>query len=124
MDASKVLSILYSEIHSVVVGMIDSEGHPSSTFVKDDETWHKRNSAYQEFLKQAIAQRPVFLELGVGFDTPGIIRYPFERIAAANPDAMLIRVNQENAEASYTDLNNILSIQQDLKAAVDNIKHS
>jgi hypothetical protein len=124
MDASKVLSILYSEIHSVVVGMIDSEGHPSSTFVKDDETWHKRNSAYQEFLKQAIAQRPVFLELGVGFNTPGIIRYPFERIAAANPDAMLIRVNQENAEASYTDLNNILSIQQDLKAAVDNIKHS
>lgn len=124
MDASKILSILYSEIHSVVVGMIDSEGHPSSTFVKDDETWHKRNSVYQEFLKQATAQRPVFLELGVGFNTPGIIRYPFERIAAANPDAMLIRVNQENAEASYTDLNNILSIQQDLKAAVDKIKHS
>lgn len=94
-----------------------------NTFV-EDETWHKRNSVYQEFLKQAMAQRPVFLELGVGFNTPGIIRYPFERIAAANPDAMLIRVNQENAAASYTDLNNILSIQQDLKAAVDKIKHS
>lgn len=56
MDASKILSILYSEIHSVVVGMIDSEGHPSSTFVKDDETWYKRNSAYQEFLKQALTR--------------------------------------------------------------------
>ncbi|MST51073.1 hypothetical protein [Hornefia butyriciproducens] len=33
MDTSKILSILYSEIHSVVVGMIDSEGHPSSAFL-------------------------------------------------------------------------------------------
>jgi hypothetical protein len=63
------------------------------------------------------------LELGVGFNTPGIIRYPFERIAAANPEAMLIRVNQENAEASYIDLTNILSIQEDLKVAIDKLKH-
>lgn len=33
MDAPKILSILYSEIHSVVVGMIDSKGHPSSAFL-------------------------------------------------------------------------------------------
>ena len=55
MDTSKILSILYSEIHSVVVGMIDSEGHPSSAFV-EDETWHKRNSVYQEFLKQPLTR--------------------------------------------------------------------
>ena len=56
-------------------------------------------------------------------NTPGIIRYPFERIAAANPEAMLIRVNQENAEASYIDLTNILSIQEDLKVAIAKLKH-
>ena len=78
-----------------------------NTFV-EDETWHERNSVYQDFLKQVIAQKPVLLELGVGFNTPGILRYPFERIAAANPDAMLIRVNQGNADASYVNLANIL----------------
>ena len=92
-----------------------------NTFV-EDETWHEKNSAYQEFLKRAIDQKPVLLELGVGFNAPGIIRYPFERIAAANPDAMLIRVNQGNAGASYIDLTNILSIQQDLKVAIDKLK--
>lgn len=69
-----------------------------------------------------MAHKPVLLELGVGFNTPGIIRYPFERIAAANPEAMLIRVNKENAEASYIDLTNILSIQEDLKVAIDKLK--
>lgn len=92
-----------------------------NTFV-EDETWHNKSSAYQEFLKQAMAQKPVFLELGVGFNTHGIIRYPFERLAASNPDAMLIRVNQGNAGASYIDLTNILSIQQDVREAVDKLK--
>lgn len=93
-----------------------------NTFV-EDETWHERSTAYREFLEQAMAHKPVLLELGVGFNTPGIIRYPFERIAAANPEAMLIRVNQENAEVSYIDLTNILSIQEDLKVAIDKLKH-
>lgn len=92
-----------------------------NTFV-EDETWHERSTAYQEFLEQAMAHKPVLLELGVGFNTPGIIRYPFERIAAANPEAMLIRVNKENAEAGYIDLTNILSIQEDLKVTIDKLK--
>lgn len=33
MDTTEILSILYKEIHSVVVGMIDSEGHPSSAYL-------------------------------------------------------------------------------------------
>ena len=44
MDASKVLSVLYSEIHSVVVGMIDSEGHPSSAFL--DVMFAEENAVY------------------------------------------------------------------------------
>ncbi len=50
-----------------------------NTFV-EDETWQERSTAYQEFLEQAMDHKPVLLELGVGFNTPGIIRYPFERL--------------------------------------------
>lgn len=44
MDTSKILSILYNEIHSVVVGMIDSEGHPSSAFL--DVMFAEENAVY------------------------------------------------------------------------------
>lgn len=44
MDASKILSVLYSEIHSVVVGMIDSEWHPSSAFL--DVMFAEENAVY------------------------------------------------------------------------------
>lgn len=44
MDALKVLSVLYSEIHSVVVGMIDSEGHLSSAFL--DVMFAEENAVY------------------------------------------------------------------------------
>lgn len=91
------------------------------TFV-EDEAWHEKHRAYQEFLMRAMNQKLVLLELGVGFNTPGIIRYPFERIAAANPDATLIRINREYAGANYRELANILSIQQDLKAAVKKLR--
>lgn len=44
MDASKILSVLYSEIHSVVVGMIDSARHPSSAFL--DVIFAEENAVY------------------------------------------------------------------------------
>lgn len=45
-------------------------------------------------LSCAVALR-VFLELGVGFNTPGIIRFPFERMLRQNPRAALIRMNRD-----------------------------
>ncbi len=44
MDTSKILSILYSDIHSVVVGLIDSEGHPSSAFL--DVMFAEKDAVY------------------------------------------------------------------------------
>lgn len=92
------------------------------TFV-EDETWHEKYHAYQEFLKHAIRQKPVFLELGVGFNTPTIIRFPFEQMTSVNPNATLIRINRENAGSYYKNLSNILSIQQDLKGAIEELRH-
>lgn len=44
MDAPEILSVLYREIHSVVVGMTDSEGHPSSAYL--DVMFADENSVY------------------------------------------------------------------------------
>ena len=66
-------------------------------FVEDDD-WRVRNKRYYDFLDN-IGGKFVFLEIGVGFNTPGIIRYPFEQMTYSNPDATLIRLNLDYPQA-------------------------
>ena len=62
------------------------------------ETPHMQNAGrYEQFLTEASEGSLVLLELGVGFNTPGIIRLPFEAIARTFPAATLVRVNRDNA---------------------------
>lgn len=62
------------------------------------ESPHMENQpAYAEFVNRSFAGRLVLLELGVGFNTPGIIRWPFERLVSHHPDASLLRVNVDDA---------------------------
>jgi hypothetical protein len=53
--------------------------------------------AYQEFVKHSVNGKLLILEVGVGFNTPGIIRWPFERLTFCSPQASLIRVNLGDA---------------------------
>lgn len=53
--------------------------------------------AYRDFVTRAASGRLVLLELGVGFNTPGIIRYPFEYLAEQHPGVRLVRINLSEA---------------------------
>ena len=64
------------------------------TFV-EDEAWHRQARRCQQFVDKARTGRLVLLELGVGFNTPAIIRFPFERMAAQWPSTSLIRFNRD-----------------------------
>ena len=68
------------------------------TFV-DDEGWHQARERYQNFLRHYDGERVVFLELGVGYNTPVIIKYPFWKMTAQNPKAVYACVNAEQAYA-------------------------
>jgi hypothetical protein len=57
----------------------------------------ERQPAYEEFVNRSFTGRVVLLEFGAGFNTPGIIRWPFERIASRHPRASLLRVNVDDA---------------------------
>ena len=59
----------------------------------EDEGWHAAAARYNAFLQKNINKRIVLLELGVGGNTPVIIKYPFWRIAAANENAFYVCVN-------------------------------
>ncbi|ELC8443759.1 NAD-dependent protein deacetylase, SIR2 family [Clostridium perfringens] len=49
---------------------------------------------YRNFIMNNIDKNIVFIELGVGFNSPGIIRFPFEQITYSSPNATLIRINK------------------------------
>ena len=66
------------------------------TFV-EDEGWHRAAERYENFLRTHDGQKVLFLELGVGYNTPVIIKYPFWRMTAKNPNATYVCINQGQA---------------------------
>ena len=65
----------------------------------EDSGWHKAARRYEEFLRRHEEMRVLFLELGVGGNTPGIIKYPFWRMTYQNPRAVYACVNLGEAWA-------------------------
>lgn len=68
------------------------------TFV-EDEGWHKAAERYQLFIRRHQKLRVLYLELGVGYNTPGIIKYPFWQMTAENGEAVYGCVNAGEAYA-------------------------
>lgn len=60
----------------------------------EDEGWHRAAERYTNFLCTRKGQRILFLELGVGYNTPAIIKYPFWQMTAENPRAVYACVNR------------------------------
>ena len=67
------------------------------TFVEDDG-WHEAAKRYQDFLEKHKNARTLFLELGVGGNTPGIIKYPFWNLVHQNKNAFYASLNMEKEE--------------------------
>lgn len=82
-------------------------------FFVEDEEWHAAQKRYLDFVEGMRAQPTVLLELGVGWNTPIIIRHPFERLAALM-DAPLIRVNFDDAHISNRAARRGISLQGDI----------
>ena len=68
------------------------------TFVQD-EGWYAAQSRYSDFVRRHRRGRVLNLELGVGDNTPGIIKYPFWRMTCDNPDACYVCINSGQAYA-------------------------
>ena len=68
------------------------------TFVQDNG-WYAAAQRYEDFLRRHSGLRVVFLELGVGGNTPVIIKYPFWKYTVENPNALYACVNFQEAFA-------------------------
>lgn len=63
-----------------------------NTFVQD-EGWYRAADRYEEFLRRHKNLHILFLELGVGYNTPAIIKYPFWQMTVKNPKAVYACLN-------------------------------
>lgn len=79
-----------------------------------DEVWYDRNKQFEFFVKEAQNKKIALLEIGVGFNTPGIIRYPFEQITYKEPNATLIRINRDYFEAIRENTIKTISFNEDI----------
>ena len=62
----------------------------------EDEGWHLAAERYENFLRTR-SGKILYLELGVGYNTPVIIKYPFWKMTAKNPDAVYACINFDEA---------------------------
>ena len=63
----------------------------------EDEGWHRAAERYENFLRTRANEKILFLELGVGYNTPVIIKYPFWQMTAKNPNATYACINKGQA---------------------------
>ncbi len=87
------------------------------TFVEDDY-WHAMCRRYEAFVSKARGKRLVLLEFGVGFNTPVIIRFPFEQMAAQFAHAALIRFNKDYPQLTQGNLRQYIVFQENLTAGL------
>lgn len=76
-----------------------------NTFV-EDEHWHRQADRYHQFVSDHYKERLLLLEFGIGFNTPGIIRFPFEHMALNFPQTALVRFNRDYPDASLIGIEN------------------
>jgi hypothetical protein len=94
------------------------------SFFVQDGNWYKQNEKYDKFIENAKDKKVVLLELGVGFNTPGIIRFPFEQMTYQNDNWNLVRINKDNGNTFLDIENKSIIIEEDIKKVIEKIKSS
>ena len=79
-------------------GKIDVHVRKDRYFVQDSQ-WYASYERYQYHMGKACDGNALLLELGVGYNTPTIIRFPFERLAAQRRSITLVRINRDYPNA-------------------------
>ena len=102
-------------------GNMDMNLRKDDKFVQD-ENWYKQLKAYKDFLKEMKNKNVVLLEIGVGFNTPGIIRFPFEKMTMENSKTRLIRINKNYLKCFLDIADKAITFTEDVTQILDDLK--
>ena len=90
------------------------------TFLQD-EGWFSAASRYEDFINGHASGKVLYLELGVGGNTPGVIKYPFWQMTAKNPNAIYVCINLNEAACSSEIKKQSICIDADIGQVIDSL---
>ena len=88
----------------------------------EDAGWHAASKRYADFVESHGGQKVLFLELGVGGNTPVIIKYPFWRMTEKNRNATYACLNLGDAEAPEMIIERSICIDRDIGRALEDLR--
>ena len=103
------------------------DGSPASLNLRVDDTfvedfhWHQQARRYTDFVQRASQDKLLLLEFGIGYNTPGIIRLPFEQMAQRFPHTTLIRFNRDNPEPYIEDMPRFTAFTEDIATVINQL---
>jgi NAD-dependent SIR2 family protein deacetylase len=86
----------------------------------EDIKQHKKN--FISFLQSAKDHKLLIFEIGVGFNTPSVLRWPMEQVTFSNPSARLVRINYEHSEVPTEIRSQSVCLGEDAGNAVSRIR--
>ena len=102
-------------------GNMDMNLRKDANFVQD-ENWYRQSEKYKDFLSKSKDKNVALLEIGVGFNTPGIIRFPFEQMTANSETTTLIRINKDYPNPMLEIENKTISFDEDTNKIIEDLK--
>lgn len=102
-------------------------GHPMSMNLRADDTfvedagWHEASARYAGFLESHRDGKVLFLELGVGMNTPVIVKYPFWQMTLRNEEATYACVNRGEAYAPQEIRERSIVLDADIDAVLNDL---
>lgn len=102
-------------------GNMDMNLRKDANFVQD-ENWYRQSEKYKDFLSKSKDKNVALLEIGVGFNTPGIIRFTFEQMTANSETTTLIRINKDYPNPMLEIENKTISFDEDTNKIIEDLK--
>ena len=88
------------------------------SFFVEDEHWHQQADKYQDFVLTGSKKNMLLLEFGVGFNTPIIIRFPFEQMAGNFEGTTLVRFNRDYPQLTTPYVTRYIAFQEKLNQSL------
>lgn len=90
----------------------------------EDENWRRAEESFSSFLSECEDGRTVLLELGVGFNTPTIIRFPFEKLVREHENISLVRLSRSKAMVPADIQDRAVGIGADMAKSITDLAES
>ena len=132
-DNEEIIKAMYEQqkemkIPSDLIPKCPHCGKPLTTNLRaddkfvQDEGWYKASERYSDFIRRHKDLNILYLEIGVGYNTPVIIKYPFWQMTAQNPKAVYACINMGEAVCPTEIEHQSICIDADIAKVIEDIK--